>query len=127
MRGLLEDLRQQIENSSKRGDQALLPYLSKILSAFPHPGRPLVQPARPDQTGQGLVEPLSERELEVLALLCQGDTNKEISEKLVVTLNTVKKHNNRIFGKLGVTSRVQAVLLARRLGLFPGDGCSSRE
>ena len=72
---------------------------------------------KPQPGNDVLIEPLSPRELEVLDLICQGASNQEIATKLVVTLNTVKKHNNRIFGKLGVTSRVQAVLQARRLGL----------
>ena len=67
---------------------------------------------------QALVEPLSERELEVLRLLAEGLTNREIAEELTVTLGTVKTHVNHIYGKLGVHSRVQAVTRARELGLL---------
>ena len=65
-----------------------------------------------------LVEPLSERELEVLALLAEGLTNREIASRLFLTLNTVKVHTSNIYGKLGVHSRTQAVARARTLGLL---------
>ena len=64
-----------------------------------------------------LVEPLSERERQVLSLICDGLSNREIAERLVVTLHTVKKHSSNIYGKLGVTSRTQAAARARELGL----------
>jgi LuxR family maltose regulon positive regulatory protein len=65
-----------------------------------------------------MIEPLTSRECEVLLLLCQGLSNQGIAEKLVVTLSTVKKHNNSIFGKLGVASRAEAIVRARQLGLI---------
>ena len=67
---------------------------------------------------QPLIEPLSQRELEVLELVAQGLSNREISERLFVALNTVKGHNRRIFGKLGVQRRTKAVARARELGLL---------
>ena len=67
---------------------------------------------------QPLVEPLSERELEVLHLIAQGLTNREISERLYLALDTVKGHNRRIFGKLGVKEQIEAVEKARELGLL---------
>jgi LuxR family transcriptional regulator, maltose regulon positive regulatory protein len=63
-------------------------------------------------------EPLSDRELEILRLIGEGYTNQEIAGSLVITLHTVKKHSSNIFGKLGVSSRTQAVARARRLGLI---------
>ena len=63
------------------------------------------------------LEPLSERELEVLNLLRLGTANQDIATQLTVSLNTVKKHNSSIFSKLGVPNRTQAVYLARKLGL----------
>jgi LuxR family transcriptional regulator, maltose regulon positive regulatory protein len=60
------------------------------------------------------VEPLSERELEVLALLAEGFTNQEIANHLLISLATVKTHNSNIFGKLGVKNRMQAVALTRK-------------
>jgi LuxR family maltose regulon positive regulatory protein len=67
---------------------------------------------------QPLVEPLTERELEVLGLIAQGLSNREISERLVVALTTVKGHNHRIYGKLQVQRRTEAVARARELGLL---------
>jgi LuxR family maltose regulon positive regulatory protein len=66
---------------------------------------------------QPLIEPLSERELEVLRLICAGKSNQEIADALFLALNTVKRHANNIYGKLGVSRRAQAIIEARRLGL----------
>ena len=65
-----------------------------------------------------LIEPLSHRELEVLDLLAQGYSNLEISERLFLALDTVKGHNRKIFGKLQVQRRTEAVARARELGLL---------
>jgi LuxR family maltose regulon positive regulatory protein len=67
---------------------------------------------------QPLVEPLSERELEVLRLIAEGFSNAEIAERLVIAHGTVKRHINNIYGKLGVQSRTQAVAKAREIGLL---------
>jgi LuxR family maltose regulon positive regulatory protein len=65
-----------------------------------------------------LVEPLSERELEVLHLIAQGLSNRAIGERLFLALSTVKGHNRNIFGKLQVQRRTEAVARARALGLL---------
>ena len=65
-----------------------------------------------------LVEPLSDRELEVLRLLASGMSNREIADELVVALDTVKKHASHIFAKLGASSRTQAAARARELDLL---------
>ncbi len=65
-----------------------------------------------------MIEPLSERELEVLRLIAQGLTNTEISQRLVLALSTVKGHNLRIFGKLQAKNRSEAVAHARELGVL---------
>ena len=79
------------------------------------------------QTGQAgrqpaktnlVVEMLSERELEVLALIAEGNSNQEIANVLILSLFTVKSHARNIYGKLGVKNRVEAVARARLLGLF---------
>ena len=70
---------------------------------------------------QPLVEPLSERELEVLHLVARGDSNQEIAKVLVIALDTVKRHVTHIFEKLGVNNRVQAVARARALGLLSDE------
>jgi DNA-binding NarL/FixJ family response regulator len=66
-----------------------------------------------------VTESLTERELEVLRLVAEGDSNQDIGRKLVVTLATVKTHINHIFSKLDAESRVQVVARARALGLLP--------
>jgi LuxR family maltose regulon positive regulatory protein len=67
---------------------------------------------------QTLIEPLSQRELEVLHLIAEGLSNREIGERLFLALITVKGHNQRIFGKLQVQRRTEAVARARELGLL---------
>jgi LuxR family maltose regulon positive regulatory protein len=67
----------------------------------------------------GLVEQLTARELEILALLAAGTPNQRIAEQLVVSLDTVKKHVTHILGKLGAANRTEAVARARQLGLIP--------
>ena len=66
----------------------------------------------------GLIEPLSERELEILQLIAQGLSNREISERLYLALDTVKGHNRKIFSKLQVQRRTEAVARVRELGLM---------
>ena len=70
---------------------------------------------------QPLVEPLSERELEVLHLVARGNSNQEIAEVLVIALDTVKRHVTHIFEKLSVNNRVQAVARASALGLLSDE------
>jgi len=72
--------------------------------------------ARIDQAVLG--EPLSPRELVVLALLAAGKPNREIAEELVISLDTAKRHVTHILDKLGVANRTQAVTRARELGLL---------
>jgi LuxR family maltose regulon positive regulatory protein len=67
---------------------------------------------------QSLLDPLSERELEVLHLIAIGDSNYEIAKQLVVAVSTVKRHVSNIFSKLAVTSRTQAVARAQGLGIL---------
>jgi DNA-binding CsgD family transcriptional regulator len=65
-----------------------------------------------------LDEPLSERELEVLALLASGRTNREIARDLFVTVGTIKTHTSNIYGKLGARNRADALAKARNVGLL---------
>ncbi len=86
-------------------------FIYRLLSGFAN--------AAPATTAQpGPEEPLSGRELEVLRLIALGLSNAEIANRLVVAVNTVKGHNLRIFGKLGVKTRTEAVARARGLGLL---------
>jgi ATP/maltotriose-dependent transcriptional regulator MalT len=67
---------------------------------------------------QPLIDPLTKRELEVLHLIAAGLSNREIAERLVIGLSTVKKHINRMYSKLGVKRRTQAIIRARELNLL---------
>lgn len=87
-------------------------------------GKPVMAPeamqaiVRASQAGQAVADDLSERELEVLALLVQGKTNREIAEELLISLPTVKTHLRNIYGKLGAANRAEAASLAIRHGLI---------
>jgi LuxR family maltose regulon positive regulatory protein len=82
-----------------------------LLAAF---GQKKAQDLKP----QPLVEPMSERELEVLRLMADGLSNREIGEQLVITVGTTKSHVHHILEKLGTESRMQAAAKARELGLL---------
>lgn len=83
----------------------------KVLAEFAR----LAPPARPPE--QGLPEPLSEREQEVLRLLAQGLSNREIAQRLILAEGTVKNHVTSILSKMGVRDRTQAAVRARELGI----------
>lgn len=70
-------------------------------------------------TLQNLIEPLSEREREVLQLIAAGLSDAEIARKLFLSPSTVKRHAHNIYSKLGVSSRTQAVARSRTLGILP--------
>ena len=86
-------------------------YCDKLLAAFG------VQ-SNKDVKSQRLVDPLSDRELEILRLIGAGLKNKEIAKQLVISLNTVLYHTKNIYGKLGVNKRTLAVIKATELGLI---------
>ena len=89
-------------------------YLRRLLAATT---RTQHQPA----PGQALVEPLSERELDVLRLLGTDLDGPDIARALSVSLSTVRTHTRNIYAKLGVTSRRAAVREAHHLNLLPGS------
>jgi LuxR family maltose regulon positive regulatory protein len=95
-------------------------YAGKLLAAFEaeEPRGAGVPAHATTPPPQPLVEPLSLRELEVLQLIAQGLSNREISERLFLALSTVKGHNRRIFGKLTVQNRTEAAARARELDLL---------
>jgi LuxR family transcriptional regulator, maltose regulon positive regulatory protein len=78
-----------------------------------------VPPPRRAVPAPGLIEPLTDRELEVLRLLAAGKSNQRIAHDLVVALDTVKKHVTHVLGKLGAANRTEAAARARQLGLIP--------
>ena len=112
MAGLLSEL-------SARG--IMLKYTDRLLAAF----NDEVQRSRGENSApcfppsQPLVEPLTLRELEVLGLIAEGLSNPEICDKLFIALDTVKGHNRKIFGKLGVENRARAIIKARDLNILP--------
>jgi LuxR family maltose regulon positive regulatory protein len=94
-------------------------YASKLLAGFPKEIQHVVQYDK-DLTAnqQLLIEPLSEREIDVLHLMAEGYKYKDIAERLVISINTVRHHNRNIFGKLEVNSRIEAIARARELRLL---------
>jgi LuxR family transcriptional regulator, maltose regulon positive regulatory protein len=93
-------------------------FVDTLLAAFKSDEARLARAAHPMPSAQPLIEPLSRRELDVLRLIAQGLSNQEIGERLYLALDTVKGHNQRIFGKLQVQRRTEAVARARELGLL---------
>ena len=106
---------QLLREAAARG---ILPdYTGRLLAAFEVKAQaiedsPAHSPAKP------LIEPLSQRELEVLQLIAQGLSNREIGERLFLALDTVKGHNRKIFDKLQVQNRTEAAARARELGIL---------
>jgi LuxR family transcriptional regulator, maltose regulon positive regulatory protein len=95
-------------------------YLGRLRAAFGRAGSHRAPPGgrAAAVVTRGLVDPLTDRELEVLGLLATGTTNREIADDLVVTVETVKKHVSHILDKLGAANRTQAVARARALRLL---------
>lgn len=100
--------------SQSLSEPHLRAYVSKLLAHF-GAASPL-QPSQP--TGDTPIEPLTERERQVLRLIAQGLSNREIGERLYLALDTVKGHNRRLFDKLQVSRRTEAIARARELGLL---------
>jgi LuxR family maltose regulon positive regulatory protein len=92
-------------------------YLTRLLAAFPATLN-VNKKDLPVQRSVFSVEPLSQRELEVIRLIADGKSNGEIAQTLMIALSTVKTHTNNIFSKWQVTSRTQAIARARELQLL---------
>jgi LuxR family transcriptional regulator, maltose regulon positive regulatory protein len=99
------------------------PYLKQILAAIGI--SETIDQEKPESVdherhvhGKGLVESLTERELEILHLMALGATNQAIAEQLVITIGTVKSHINHILGKFGAHNRTEAVARARETGIL---------
>jgi LuxR family maltose regulon positive regulatory protein len=116
MRLLIADCRRLIEKQKRSESQKLMGYVNKLLAAF---AQPIINSHSALSTRQSSsVEPLSERELEVLRLLETELSGPEIADKLKVSLNTLRTHTKNIYSKLGVTSRRAAIHRAENLGLL---------
>ncbi|NUM76960.1 hypothetical protein HUU40_21570, partial [candidate division KSB1 bacterium] len=108
---------QQKENSSG-ANSILQNYAIKLLAAFPPEQAPAVVQTHKAAAGlpaSYLVDPLSERELEILKLVAAGLSNQQIGRKLFIATSTVKRHINNIYAKLNVHSRMQAVAKGKEL------------
>jgi LuxR family maltose regulon positive regulatory protein len=94
-------------------------YVQRLLAAFPtaEPEEAASKRLQVDQSG--LIEPLSDREIEVLQLIAKGLSNQVIATRLVLSVHTIKTHTRNIYSKLGVNNRTQAVDRARTLGILP--------
>jgi LuxR family maltose regulon positive regulatory protein len=111
-----EAMRLLIEKQSRNRDHPLSGYADKLLAAF-------TQPVAAPKSAiihqkSDMIEPLSERELEVLRLLRSELSGPEIAQQLIVSLNTFRTHTKNIFNKLGVNNRRAAVQRAEELDLF---------
>jgi len=101
-------------------DRGIAPdYVGRLLAAFPIDEPTHFEPAESAVAQSDFVEPLSEREIEILRLIAEGLTNPEIAKRLFLSQHTVKTHTRNIYGKLGVHNRLEAVARARVAGLLP--------
>ena len=93
-------------------------YVRKLLAAFPgvKPEKAAVNQLKTSDADW--IEPLSDRELEVLQLIAEGLSRQEIATKLVLSLNTIKTHARNAYSKLGVSNQMQAAGKAKSLGLL---------
>jgi LuxR family maltose regulon positive regulatory protein len=104
---------------SEAAVQGVMPaYVARLVGAFEAEKQASANISHRTPTPQPLIEPLSQRELEVLQLIADGLSNREIAARLFLAEVTVKGHNQRIFGKLQVQRRTEAVARARELGLL---------
>jgi len=93
-------------------------YASQLLASFPNSPQPLVREMKVRNQNLDLVESLSAREIDVLQLIAEGLTNKEIALRLCVSVRTVKFHTTSIYSKLEVNGRAHAAIKAKELGIL---------
>jgi DNA-binding NarL/FixJ family response regulator len=99
--------------AAANGEYFLLPSITaKVMAEFARLARPVVV------NSEQMSAHLSSREIEILALVASGASNKEVAENLVIAEGTVKNHMTNILGKMGVKDRMQAVLKAKELGII---------
>jgi LuxR family transcriptional regulator, maltose regulon positive regulatory protein len=96
-------------------------YVRKLLAAFPGAKPEKAAVNQPKTSDTDWIEPLSDRELEVLLLIADGLSRQEIATKLVLSLNTIKTHARNAYSKLGVNNQMQATVKAKSLGLLENE------
>jgi LuxR family maltose regulon positive regulatory protein len=96
-------------------------YVNQLLQAFPIDESEQIDPTETQSSKSGYIEPLSEREIEVLQLIAEGLTNSDIASRLILSRLTVKTHARNIYAKLGAHNRTEAVAKARVLGILPSN------
>ncbi len=115
MKDMLERFAQTLLTASPaHGSSISAAYLQKLITAFPAPKKPRRSPAAE------LAEPLTRVELELLRMLQQGASNKQIAGELQLSEGTVKVYLSNLYGKLGVSSRTQALFAAQKLDILKG-------
>jgi LuxR family maltose regulon positive regulatory protein len=105
-----------LRESARRGISAA--YANRLLALW------LPKPPGLSADDLKLITPLTPTELKILLLIAGGCSNREITEQMVIALNTVKRHSSHIYAKLNVKSRTQAIVRARQLGLLPTQSVS---
>ncbi|TLN14584.1 tetratricopeptide repeat protein, partial [bacterium] len=122
VRRLLVDCRTEISRNTTEDSPArhrLMIYLDVLLSAFPEPAPEEIRKTSTKNLDQDeLIEALTARELEVIRLIADGLSNKEIAERLVVSIGTVKAHTTNIYRKLDVPGRTKALAKAREFHIL---------
>ena len=109
-----EPVRELLTAYLRSPDSGYKPYAQKVLDAFSSANKAGASCSQPD----GLIEPLSAREMEVLNLMAIGKTNQEIARQLIVAVGTIKAHTASIYRKLNASNLTEAVARARQLGLL---------
>jgi len=99
-------------------EQRNSPFIRRLLEALEEQAGTPAERHSPLRGQDALIEPLTEREKQVLHLICDGFSNQQIADVLIVSVNTIKKHTSNIYGKLGARNRAQAVIRAREFGLI---------
>ena len=112
----MDELKKNDDFRLLKDDFTIIEFIGKLSAAFGLDSSINNQQSKISNPQSSIVESLTPRELEVLALMAGGLSNAEIARKLYLTVNTLKAHTNSIYGKLDVHSRIQAVNRGRELG-----------
>jgi LuxR family maltose regulon positive regulatory protein len=107
-------------------DDDLRAYIVELLRAFDRESASRNGNGHANGDGHGLIEPLTERQVEILLLIAEGRSNREIARALFIAEGTVKAHLHQLFGKLMARNRTEAIARARELDLLPGSASAGR-